>query len=267
MPNHDLTKRPAIAKIKHAQGNTVMYSDPSMKPDPDARGIRLAVGATKKTWILSKRLDGKVRSITLGAWPDLPTVYAARDVAKEKMNEATTRTDARSTGIKTPRDALLFHIERSKASERTLSGYITQVDHNMRDLFDRSIEKLTLPDLERALVGHNVGTQKHLAQIIRTSFKRAAAVRRIYNVADDLKVDTKGHQPDNSVRFNTQDRWPALDLIEARKEKNLIIATAFEIMLFTGLRAGNAINLRWSDIDLENARLAVDRMKNGRRGV
>ena len=66
MPNHNLTTRPAIAKIKHAPG-TIMYSDPSVKPDPDARGIRLAVGATKKTWVLSKRIDGKVRSVTLGA--------------------------------------------------------------------------------------------------------------------------------------------------------------------------------------------------------
>ena len=115
MPNHNLTTRPAIAKIKHAPG-TIMYSDPSVKPDPDARGIRLAVGATKKTWVLSKRIDGKVRSVTLGAWPDLPTVFAARDVAKEKMAAITTRTDDRSTGIHTLRDAMESHIEQSDAS-------------------------------------------------------------------------------------------------------------------------------------------------------
>lgn len=57
MPNHSLTTRPAVAKIKHAQGTT-MYSDPTIKSDPDARGVRLAVGATTKTWVLSKRIHG-----------------------------------------------------------------------------------------------------------------------------------------------------------------------------------------------------------------
>lgn len=57
MPNHNLTTRPAIAKIEHAPGNTIKYSDPSVKPDPDAHGIRLAIGATKKAWVLSKRIE------------------------------------------------------------------------------------------------------------------------------------------------------------------------------------------------------------------
>jgi Arm DNA-binding domain len=87
MPNHDLTKRPSVAKIKPSHGNTTFYSDPSIKSDPDARGIRLAVGAVTKTWVLSKRIDGKLRSIKLGSWPELPTLFAARDVAKEKMGE------------------------------------------------------------------------------------------------------------------------------------------------------------------------------------
>lgn len=165
MPNHNLTTRPAVAKIKHAPGTT-MYSDPSVKPDPDARGIRLAVGATTKTWVLSKRIDGKVRSVTLGSWPELPTVYAARDVAVEKMAAITTRTDDRSTG-----------------------------------------------------------------------------------------------------KFDVDEAWPALDLIEAKKGHNLIIGTAWEVMLFTGLRAKNVTELRWADIDLDSARLRVAELKNGTEGA
>ena len=122
MPNHSLTTRPAVAKIKHAQGTT-MYSDPTIKSDPDARGVRLAVGATTKSWVLSKRIDGKVRTIMLGAWPDLPTVFAARDVAKEKMGAITTKTDDRSTGIKTLRDAMESHIAQSDASKETRNYY------------------------------------------------------------------------------------------------------------------------------------------------
>lgn len=268
MPNHNLTSRPEVAKIKPTPGKTTMYSDLTIKADPDARGIRLAVGAMTKTWILSKRINGKVRSVTLGYWPDLPTVFAARDKAKEKMSEMTTRTDAASTGIHTLGDALESHIKRSNASERTKGEYRAQVRNNMAELFEMKIEEITLDHLEEVVMRHKgTATRKHLAQIIRTSFKRAAAVRRCFNVANDLKVDTKTYQPDNSVKFDADEKWPALDLIEAKRTYNQIIAAAFELMLFTGLRAGNVITLRWNDVDLEAGKLRVARLKNGRLGV
>lgn len=271
MPNHNLTTRPAVAKIKHAPGTT-MYSDPSVKPDPDARGIRLAVGATTKTWVLSKRIDGKVRSVTLGSWPELPTVYAARDVAVEKMAAITTRTDDRSTGIHTLRDAMDSHIEQSDASDMTKTYYRQQIDRHLTKLFDRPIDELTLPDLERALAPHvdangkPTSTQQHLRQIIGTAFKRASVVRRIPNVADALKK-VKYRARNNKVKFDVDEAWPALELIDAKKAHNLIIGTAWEVMLFTGLRAKNVTELRWVDIDLDSARLRVAELKNGTEGA
>lgn len=271
MPNHDLTNRPAVAKIKHASGTT-FYSDPTIKKDPDARGIRLAVGSTTKTWLLTKRIDGKVRTITLGSWPDLPTVFAARDVAKEKMAAISTKTDERATGIRTLRDAMESHIEQSDASEQTKTYYREQIDRHLSTLFDRPIDELTLPDLERALAPHvdangkPTSTQQHLRQIIGTAFKRASVVRRIPNVAEALKK-VKYRAKNNKVKFNVGERWPAFDLIEAKKAHNLVIGTAWELMLFTGLRCKNVIELRWSDIDLESARLRVAELKNGTEGA
>ena len=90
----------------------------------------------------------------LGAWPDLPTVFAARDVAKEKMGVITTKTDDRSTGIKTLRDAMESHIAQSDASKDTQDYYRDQIDRHLSTLFDRTIDELTLPDLERALAPH-----------------------------------------------------------------------------------------------------------------
>lgn len=264
MPNHSLTTRPSVAKIKPSLGKTTFYSDPSIKADPDARGVRLAVGATTKTWVLSKRIDGKVRSIKLGAWPELPTVFAARDIAKEKMGAITTQTDEQSTGIRTLRDAMESHISQSEASARTIQSYRDQIRINMSALFEMPIERVTLDNLETVLRPHNVGTQKHLAQIIRTSFKRAAVVRRCFNVAEGLKVQTKRYQPNNVVKFDTDETWPALDMIEAKRAHNLVIGAAWELMLFTGLRVGNVITLRWSDVDLDVGKLRVAELKNGR---
>lgn len=266
MPNHELTTRPAVAKIKHAPGTT-MYSDSSLKTDPDARGIRLAVGAQTKNWVLSKRIDGKVRTIMLGAWPDLPTVFAARDVAKAKMVAVDKKTDAQSTAIRTLRDAMESHIAARTPSVKTVSYYREQIDRHLSELFDRSIDQLMLPDLERALAKHlrdgkPTATLQHLHHLVRIAFKRATDVRGIRNLA--LALGKVKYTPTtNRVKFDTSERWPALELIEAKKQHNLIIGTAFEVMLFTGLRAGAVSELRWADVDLERKVLRVERLKNG----
>lgn len=131
---------------------------------------------------------------------------------------------------------------------------------------------MTLPDLERALApyvdanGKPTSTQQHLRQIIGIAFKRASVVRRIPNVADALKK-VKYRARNNKVKFDVDDAWPALNLIDAKKQKSLIIGTAWEVMLFTGLRAKNVIELRWEDIDLDSARLRVAELKNGTEGA
>jgi integrase len=208
-----------------------------------------------------------VRSITLGAWPELPTVYAARDVAKERMAAITSKTDERSTRIATLRDAMESHIEGKKPSAKTATYYREQVDRHLSTLFDRPIESLTLPDLERTLARHmrdgkTTSTQQHLHHIIGMAFKRASVVRRIPNVAEGL--DKVKHKPTNNrVKFDVRERWPALDLIRAKDEHNQIIATAFEVMLFTGLRAKNVCELRWTDVDLDARMIRVAQLKNG----
>jgi len=267
MPSAQLKNRPQVSGIKHPTSGTVFYSDPSLKADPDAKGIRLAVGARQKVWWVARRIDGKVKQIRLGDWPDLPTVFAARDIAKEKMASISARTDAASTGIHTLRDALESHIHQSDASETTHGYYRAQVDRHMAKLFGMQLENVTLDNLESALRPHNIGTQMHLAQIIRTSFKRASVVRRCFNVADGLKVQTKRYQPDNAVKFDADETWPALDLINTKRAQNPIIAAAFELMLFSGLRAGNVIALRWTDVDLDAGKLRVAELKNGRAGA
>jgi len=270
MPNLPLTKRPNVAKIKHPDSGTIFYSDPSLKTDPDAKGIRLAVGARQKVWWVARRIDGKVKQIRLGEWPTLPDVYAARDIAKEKMAAVATHTDVASTGIRTLNDALESHIAKSSASAGTIQSYRDQVRINLHALFALPLEDVTLDHLERALRpfrdkhGKPTATQKHLDQIIRMSFKRAAILRRIPNVADGLdKVQYKPKT--NKVSF-ANDRWIALELIHEKQSQNQIIGAAWELMLFTGLRAGNVIALRWDDIDLVSGKLHVARLKNGSVG-
>lgn len=271
MPNHSLKTRPLVARIKHPAKGTDFFSDPDLKTDPDAKGIRLAVGVRKKVWWLTRRMNGNVKQIRLGDWPMLVDVYAARSVAKAKLAEVTAHTDVLSTGINTLQDALDSHIAKSTASAETTQSYRDHVRINMPNLFSTPLEDITLDHLERTLRpfrdthGDATATQKHLDQIIRMSFKRAAILRRIPNIAEGL--DRVQYKPKtNKVSF-AQDRWIALELISKKQSQNQFIGAAWELMLFTGLRAGNVIALRWDDVDLVKKRLKVARLKNGNSGT
>lgn len=252
----NLRSRPKIQAIKPSKTNTQFY-----RHDGDAlKGLRLAVGAQTKTWIMSKRINGKVRSITVGRWPEIANGDAAMDIAREKVAELEAGTDAASTQVVTLLDAFESHVERSSAKTETTDNYRMQIKNHLEDLFEKPIEKITLPMLEDAIKGKTPSTALHLAQIIRMAFRRAATLRRCFDVSADLKVMEK-HRPASNVLFDPKDTWPALDLILSKRSQ--IHRTAWLVMLFTGFRSLNARSLHWEQVDLDRKTITLPEMKNG----
>lgn len=257
MPNFaNLRSRPRIQSIKPSTGDTIFY-----RHDGDAfQGLRLAVGAKTKTWVMSKRINGKVRSITLGRWPEVANGDAAMDIAKEKIAALEAGTDAAATQVVTLMDAFESHIARSSAKPETKDNYRLQIKNHLADLFDMPVERITLPMLENAIKGKAPSTALHLAQIIRMAFRRASTLRRCFDVSADLKVMQK-HKPASHVLFDPQETWPALDLILGRR--SLVHRTAWLTMLFTGFRSLNTRTLTWDQVDLVRKTVTLWEMKNG----
>ena len=252
----NLRSRPKIQAIQPSKTNTDFY-----RHDGDAlKGLRLAVGAQTKTWIMSKRINGKVRSITVGRWPGIANGDAAMDIAREKIAELEAGTDAASTQVVTLLDAFESHVERSSAKSETTDNYRMQIKNHLADLFEKQIEKITLPMLEDAIKGKTPSTALHLAQIIRMAFRRAATLRRCFDVSADLKVMEK-HRPASHVLFDPKETWPALNLILSKRSQ--IHRTAWLVMLFTGFRSLNARSLHWKQIDLDRKIITLFEMKNG----
>jgi len=257
MPNYaNLRSRPKIQAIKPSKRDTEFY-----RHDGDAlKGLRLAVGAKAKTWIMSKRINGKVRSITLGRWPEIANGDAAMAVARDKIIALEIGTDAVTTQIMNLKDAFDSHLARSSAKPSTKDNYRLQIKNHLADLFERPIEKITLPMLEDAIKGKSPSTALHLAQIIRMAFRRASTLRRCFDVSADLKVMER-HKPASHVLFDPKETWPALDLI--LEKRSLIHRTAWLTMLFTGFRSLNTRTLTWDQIDLARKTITLTEMKNG----
>ena len=180
----NLRSRPKIQAIKLSFCDTTFY-----RHDGDAlQGLRLAVGVQAKTCVMSKRINGKVRSITLGRWPELANGDAAMELARDKTAALEAGTDAATTNVVTLLDAFESHVLRSSAKTETTDNYRMQIKNHLADLFSMPIEKNTLPILEDGIKGKTPSTALHLAQIIRMAFRRAAALRRCFDVSADLKV-------------------------------------------------------------------------------
>lgn len=254
----NLTSRPAIARIKHPATETDFYSHQG-----DAlKGLRLAVGTRSKSWIVSKRIGGKVRSIKLGNWPDIPNGDGAMDIARDKIAEVEAGTDAKATSIVTLHDAFESHVGQSDAQAATIATYRLQIKNHLCDLFSIPIEKVTLPMMEAAISGKGVSQASHLVQIIKMSFRRAATVRRCFDVSASLKVKgAKRYMPSNKVKFDAQEEWPALNLIF--ECNSLIHRTAWLVMLFTGFRSLNVRSMTWDQVDLTKKTILLTAMKNG----
>lgn len=254
----NLTSRPAIAKIKNPQAGTDFYSHQG-----DAlKGLRLAVGARSKVWILSKRIGGKVRSIKLGDWPEVANGDKALIIARDKIEELETGTDAKATNIATLHDAFESHAAQSDAKPETIANYRLQIANHLDDLFSKPVEQITLPMMEAAISGKTVSTAKHLVQIIKMAFRRASIVRRCFDVSADLKVKgAKKYKPSNNVKFDPAEQWPAIDLIF--ECNSLVHQTAWLLMLFTGFRSINVRTLNWDQVDLDKKTIKLTAMKNG----
>ena len=269
MPTANLTSRPKIAALKPpATGNT-FYSH-----DGDAlKGIRLAVGKTKKSWVLSKRIGGSIKSIILGEWPDLPNGLAAEEVAKEKLKQLNAGTDAVTTKVATLMDAFDSHLRESTAKPATVATYRLQITNHLDDIFALPIEKVTrdmlLERLKKVSRQKNksgqpmTSTAQHLATIIKMATARAAMIRDTRDIAHKLKAPVAADDTpsEEKVKFDPRETWPALDRIFDCQ--SLVHRTAWLTMLFTGFRSINVIGLDWSQIDLTRKEVKLTKMKNG----
>jgi integrase len=264
MPSVDLSKRPSIAKIKHPETGTVFYSHDGT----GYKGLRLSVGKTTKTWVLSKRIGSSVKSVTLGAFPAIATGDQALVLANAKLEELDHGRDAKASGIKTLGDAFDSHIKNSTAKQATLDTYKIEIDTYLTDLFKKPVEKVTLPMMEEVVrnieKAGKVSTAEHVCALIRMASRRASILRGLPYVAAELKVKQKPKKKPG-ILFDVNQPWPCIDLIRAISSPTRRVA--WIVMLFTGIRSGDVCELRWSHVDLVKGTIKIDDLKNHQERV
>ncbi len=152
MPISKLQRRVDVDAIPLSKGKTTTYSDPNADTDP--KGIRLAVSSNAKAWIITKRIDGKVKTLRIGAFPEIATVHQAAALAADMIKPVAIKSSAKGSGLRTLNDALDQVLENSSARETTLKAYRENVRRHLADLFAMQVDEITLTDIERTLEKH-----------------------------------------------------------------------------------------------------------------
>ncbi len=258
---------------KNGKPDQTFYRDSSIA----GFGVRVTSGGAI-SFIIEKRINGKVKRITLGRYGNL-TVEQARKEAMKVLSEIVTGHDpiADKKNKQLAKTTLLDAFEdylktRKDLKASTIHDYRRSMDGPFKDWQNKA-----LTDISKDMV-----ETKHLT-MGKTSKARAnnamRVLRAIFNHAISKFEDDSGKpiiQVNPVSRLSQTRAWYKIKnrqtLIKAHQLADWFNATMqlnnettrdyLHLVLFTGLRRSEASRLQWNNIDFKDKTLTITETKN-----
>ncbi len=241
-------------------------------------GLRITSGGAK-SFIVEKRIDGRVKRITLGRYGNL-TVEQAKKQAMELLgkvasgrNPIAEKKEKQAKGITLIQAFEDYLLARKDLKPTTIKDYRYSLNGPFKDWQNKRLTDITKDMIE--LRHRELGERSHAR-----ANNSMRVLRAIYNYAQYRYEDAKGNPiiATNPVERLSQTRaW-----FKVQRRRRLILphqlsawheATHLLInqttgdylrfLLFTGLRRSEASRLTWGCIDFEGRTLTISETKNG----
>ncbi len=257
--------------------------------DTNVSGLTLRVTSTgRKSFVVRKRINGKPVMTTLGRFPDM-TLTQARVAAREALNVF-------SSGVNPNNKKIELRV-KSITLQEAMNDYIANRKHALKPktikdyqiLFNSYLSdwsKKELVNITRSMV-----VKKHTTIGNRSIYRANATMRllrAIFNFAmteyeDSNDVPIITHNPVQKIKRNWFKESVRTNIIEpndlkdwfkavnnlpdnkantTHKNTSETVRDYLILLLFTGLRPSEGINLKWSNIDLKNELLTIQDTKN-----
>lgn len=258
--------------------------------DTKLTGFGVKVGKTKKTYIVERRVKGRVRRVTLAATNTM-TVKDARKIAQKALaemsggadlNEVKSRERAKGMTLSNAVEAFLSGRDH-KAS--TAANYRNTLSRDFGDWYSRELRHISPQMMLERFNKIMKRTPSGAALAMRT-------FRACWNFARELTADQngipvlhdcpvrrvtalkmmpkaarrEGHITDFPAWFAAIDSAAAQTTSNRYKNAGEDFRDYCELLLRTGLRKAEGAHLRWQDVDKKNRTFTVtaDRSKNGK---
>ena len=257
-----LTKR-VIDSIRHPLSGQTFLRDDCLS------GFALRVTPGAKSFILEKRIHGRVRRITLGAYGPL-TVVQAREKAQQLTADILRGRDPAQAKQDRHHEATFGflaqeYLERHASQKKSAHNDVAALNKHLGHWRTRKLSAITRNDI--AKLHQSIGKSGHPYQANRT----VSLIRKMYNLAIDWGF-FPGPNPATKIqmfkeekreRFIQPKEMPKL-LRVLSQEPNTYIRTALLISLITGARRNEVLTMQWQDLDLDQALWRLPETKSGR---
>ncbi|MDR1891056.1 MAG: site-specific integrase [Puniceicoccales bacterium] len=239
--------------------------------DSKEKDLSLYVTATgHKSFFIQKRIQGKIKRIILGHFPDMTVELARKAAQKIKGQIAEGKNPCEEkhklSGEKTFGEAFQMYIERYAKIEKKESSRREderQVNRFLQHWFKRPLSTITKYEIQtfHERIGSENG--KYAAN------RLLACISTIYNKM--IAWGWEGANPATRIkkfkeqkrdRFILHDELPKfMEALES--EPNRDMRDFFLMCLYTGARCGNVSEMRWEDIDFSINEWRIPDTKNG----
>ena len=236
--------------------------------DTELSGFALRITKGSKTFILEKRVHGRVRRMTIGPYGAL-TVDRARAMAKELIGRIAAGEDP-AEEIIGRRQEITFgemanlYIGRHAPRKRSGGKDILYLSKYFSGWKSRRLSDISRKDV--SLFHIQIGKRApYLANRLLALLRKMFNLGRIWGVY-------KGENPATGIeffkeikrdRFIQPEELPGL-MESLHKEENPYIQGALLISLFTGARIGEVLTMQWGDLDLDQGTWKIPHTKAGR---
>ena len=242
--------------------------------DTEVVGLRLLVSKTgRKFFDLRYRVSGRRRVMRLGEYPSVD-LRSARQRANAAKADASRGVDPlaeqqKRASIPTFSEFSAEYLEHAKSSKRSWRDDEIRLNLHLLPAFGR----MQLSDI----------TTRHVQQThnkLRGSLSAATCNRylsllhRMFSLAcqwgylerNPAKVVKKYREDNQRHRYLSADELRRF-LAALEGHTNRVVSGLFRFLLSTGLRKGEAMALRWQDVDMEREMIFINKSKTKRRMV
>ena len=256
-----LTKRKVDAATYRGSGRHVVW-------DAEVPGFGLRVyPSNRKAFVLSYRLHGRKRLLTLGTYGVL-TVQQGREAARKALGQVVggddpleRRKDARRLRVtlKEHADEWLEKVKRrsSRIDERRLDKHILPAlgSKALESITERDCERLHAKVTERGPVEAN-----RTLELLRLILNAALAEGESNPAARDWR-SKRGNKERSRTRYLRKDEFQAFAQAVG-EEPDPYVRAAIWLLLLTGARSkSELLRLRWDDIDWDSGLITLQRSK------
>jgi integrase len=256
-----LTER-YVKGLQPKQKNIIVYDEEVV-----GFGVRITSGGTR-AFILTYRVAGRERRLTIGAWPDW-TVTAAREEAKRLKREIDQGRDPmaeRDEARESPnvRQLIDRYLEEhaSKLARRTrndqASFFRKFVEPAWGPRKAAEIQPEDVDKLLRWLTNGTPGKRGRKPTPVRAN-RIGEVLRKMFNLAIRWRIRTdnpasgfaRNAEVPRDRYLSTQEIGRLSAALEAHPNQR--IADAVRLIMLTGARRGEVLNARWEQFDLDAA--------------